>query len=970
MKRFVSSALIGLACTASSAFAQHAQVTSVVVNPANPSEVWVCNRGNDSVSVVDTSTGTTTHEIEVGVWPRTLAFSPDGSEVLVTNQRGNVPVDVHFVTPFTGTEIRGTVSVIDVATKSVTSTLTDVGTEPYGIAYAPNGKYFAISGHRSGTIKLYDAGTKGLSHTLQYPRTLNFISSGSVIDVDENLDMLPDLMEPRAFVIRDDSAKIYVTHLIPGYVSAVDVTLNGMGNPLGISLATRIDLNEYAPHPIFNPVNVQTVESQGTPRFLDDIALSPDGTRALVPHLLHNLNHDVNHDFGGAIDGDFANRVYPALTVIDTAADSYAQGGDTSTRLHHELTDPADPAAYIPYGGQGASSGSGVYTLGGAGSPVLGGTANFVHSGHDNTSDLVFLAFGLPSPPISLGPLGTLLNLGNFGAFPMVAAGPNTATFSSPIANNPLWEGSSLFFQCGVFDNTTFALKGLSNGLEMVLSANGVGDGKMGHRAGHPGRVLYSPDGSHALMLNRGSEDVFLYSVSGSTLTLETAFPPRHNFVERAPLDTSTPMGDLPLGMVLVDDASTVNNDSLLHIINETTRTLTTLRIDWDTGAIAREGSQVSTLLGPDQMTLSEIIGQELFDDASRASTAGNFNNSCESCHFEGGADGNVWQRPAGPRSTMPVYGGPLLTGLILWKGVRVNLGETGPMFGGENGGTGAFTPAEVQGLIDYHKIIPVPLNPNLDPVTGAYSATAEFGEDLYFGTNDTGLNPLGRAAGCATCHPDKDESTLEARGYTTDFIIPELTDDPMGLQTLDPLCFSLQENIAAENIRNVNSAVNVDADGDGNPEVDRNVDGYSDLETYIPLNPDDDDDFTRDDNNNYLCPTDGVPGNPKKVFNRAPELFSVPTKLGVFSTGPYFHDHSLASLRAVLDPASQGSDPVFGHPTYPGVLKYFNEFHDIRGHEEFVVGASKVQVTLQTLAAGSTFDADIEALLAYISSL
>ena len=966
MKRFVSTALVGLACTVP-ALAQ-AQVSSVAVNPANPDEVWVCNRGNDSVSVINTATGTTTHEIDVGVWPRTLAFSPDGSEVLVANQRGNVPVDVHFVTPFTGAEIRGTVSVINVASKSVTSTLTDVGTEPYGIAYAPNGKYFAVSGHRSGTVKLYDAGTQTLSHTLQFPRTMNFITSGTVADVDQNADMIPDLSEPRALAITADSAKIYTTHSIPGYVSVADVSLDGSGNPTGIALAKRIDLNTYAPHPIFNPVNVQNVASQGTPRFLDDIALSPDGTRALIPHVLHNINHDVNHDFGGAINGDFANRVYPALTVLDTANDSYAQGGDTSARLHHELTDPAVPAAYVPYGGQGASASGGIYTLGGVGSPTLGGTADFIHSGHDNSTDLVFVAYGLPTL-VPLGPLGTLLTLGNFGAFNMLPAGPD-ATFSAPIANNPLWEGASLFFQSAVFDNSTFALKGLSNGVEMVLSANGVGAGKMGHRAGHPARTLYSPDGSHALMLNRGSEDVFLYSVSGSTLTLETVFPPRHNHVERAPFDTSTPLGDLPLGMTLVDDPSTTNDDALLHIINETTRTLSTLRIDWTTGAIAQEGSQVPTLLGPDQMTTSELIGQELFDDASRAQTAGNFNNSCESCHFEGGADGNIWQRPAGPRTTMPVYGGPLLTGTILWKGVRLNLGETGPMFGGENGGTGVFTDAEQQGLIDYHHIIPVPLNPNLDPVTGAYSTTAEFGKDLFFGTNETGLNPLGRAAGCATCHPDKDETTLEARGYTTDFLDPLLTEDPDGLGTLDPLCFSLQENILAENIRNINSAVNVDADDDGNPDPDRNADGYSDIETYVPLNPDDDDDFTRDDDNGYLCPTDGIPGNPKKVFLRAPELFSVPTKLGVFSTGPYFHDHSASSLRAIVDPVVQVSDPVYGNAAYPGIQKFFNEFHDVRGHEDIVPGASKVQVTLQTLAAGSTFQADIEAILEYISSL
>ena len=954
-----------VAFAAQPSVAQNSQVSSVAVNPADASEVWVCNRGNDSVSVVDTSTGTTTHEIDVGVWPRSLSFSPDGSKVYVANQRGNVAVDVHFVTPFTGAEIRGTVSVIDVASKTVSSTLTDVGTGSYGIAFAPNGKYFAVSGHRSGTIKLYDAGTDGLVHTLQYPRSMNFISSGTVADVDANLDMIPDLAEPRAFVIRADSAKIYVTHLTPGYVSAVDVSLDGRGNPTGIALGSRIDLNEYAPHPIFNPVNVQTVASAGTPRFLDDIALSPDGTRALVPHILQNINHDVNHDFAGAIAGDFANRIYPALTVVDTALDSYGQGGDASARLHHELTDPADPAAYIPYGGQGVRSGGGIFTLGGNGSPTLGGNVDLVHTGHV-PGDQVFLGVGNPVS-ISLGSLGTLLNLDNFGRFPM-SVGSDKATYSTSIPTTPGLEGVSVFCQAGVISGGAFV--GLSNGVELVLGSNGVGAGNMGHRAGHPGHAAYSPDGSHALLLNRGSEDVFLYSVNGSSLTLETVFPPRHNHVERAPLDTSTPMGDLPLGMALAADPSTSNDDSLLHIINETTRTLSTLRIDWCTGAISQESAQVSTLLGADQMTASEILGQELFDDASRAQTSGNFNNSCESCHFEGGGDANVWQRPAGPRTTMPVYGGSLLTGLILWKGVRLNLGETGPMFGGENGGTGVFTLAEQQALIDYHQIIPVPLNPNLDPITGAYSATAAFGKDLFFGTDETGLNPLLRHAGCTACHPDKDDVTLEARGYTTDFVDVVLTGDPLGLETLDPLCVSLQENIVALNIRNINSAVNVDADDDGTPEDDRNLDGYSDIETYIPLNPDDNDDFTRDDPNGYLCPEGGVLGAPQKVFARAPELFSVPTKLGVFSTGPYFHDHVASSLRAILDPSVQQTDPVYGNAAYPGVQKMFNEFHDIRGHEEFVVGASKVQVTLQTLASGSTIQTDIEAILEYIAAL
>jgi hypothetical protein len=423
--------------------------------------------------------------------------------------------------------------------------------------------------------------------------------------------------------------------------------------------------------------------------------------------------------------------------------------------------------------------------------------------------------------------------------------------------------------------------------------------------------------------------------------------------------------------MAIAADLTTGNDDALIYVLNETTNTLSSLRVDWAAGLITKEHGQIPTLLGPDQMTLSERIGEELFEDSSRTQTAGNFNNSCGSCHFEGNADGNVWQRPAGPRTTMPVYGGSLLTGLILWKGVRINMGETGPMFGGENGGHGIFTDAEQQGLIDYHEVIPVPLNPNVDPVTGDYSVNAAMGKDLFFGTDETGANPNQRHAGCFNCHADKDAVTLEVRGYTLDFLDPQLTSTPGALETLDPLCFSLQENIVQTNIRNVNSSVNSDGqDADLLPDVDRNGDGFSDLETYTPLNPDTSDDFTRDDPNGYLCPQDGIPGNPQKLFTRSPEHFSIPTKLGVFSTGPYMHDHVVASLRTLLDPASQQTDPVYGHPSYPGIQKFWNEFHDIRGNESLVAGSSKVQVTLKTIPEGSTIGADVQALLEYISSL
>ena len=958
------------------AAAQHAQVSAVAVDPTNPDRVWVCNFDNGTVSVVSAATGTLLSEIPVGVHPRSLAFSADGSRVFVANQRGNIPVEVNFVTPFTGTELRGSLSVIDTGALAVTTTMSNVGVEPYGVAVAPNGKYFVVTGFRSGTVKLYDTTSLAELHAFQYLRNVNDIPPPfTIADVDSNRDGVADLDQPRGFVIRSDSQRIYVTHNKSPFVSFLDVTLSPAGVPTAVSLGGKIGVDDYPFDPILNPVPVQTLQSQGKPRFLEDVALSPDGTRALIPHLLHNVNHDVNHNFGPTMAGNFANRVYPALTMLDATLNSFGSPGDASNRLHHELSDSLHPAEYVPYGRARRDGFGNILTLGGIGSPIKGTTATFVVDGMQPGDTGVVLIGSLEEDGTNSSPSGRLLK----PRFTIPLVG-NTATLT--LASTPLQSGTVGLAQAFV-THPGSGEQVYSTGLRFVTATAGFGANKMGYRAGHPSRVLFSPDGDHALMLNRGSEDLFLYKVTGNNLELRSVFPPRYGFVAREPLDTTSPLGDLPLGMALTPDLSTPDNDDArVFIVNETTRTLSILRVDWVTGTIHRQKNQINLHQGPDAFTLSERVGQELFEDASRPQTAGNFNNSCASCHFEGGDDANVWQRGAGPRSTMPVYGGTLGTGLILWKGVRLNMGETGPMFGGENGGTGVMTDAQQQGLIDYHQKLAIPLNPNLDPVTGQYSATAAFGKDLYFGTNATGLNPSLRSAGCAACHPDVETNPGSFPGprfYTADFVHPTLAGgETMG--GFDPNCVSLRDNIVAPNLREVNTGANVDLDLNTIPDPDRNADGYNDLETYAVMNADLSDDFQRDDPNSYLCPcTPGVDpncdaGSSRRFFLRGPQIFSIPTKLGVFSSAPYFHDHSTYSLRALIDPDVQALSPVYGTPAfpaqtpYPGINKIFNDVHDVRGHEQFVTGISKVQQTLVSTPA--TIEADIAAILAYIQSL
>jgi DNA-binding beta-propeller fold protein YncE len=803
----------------------------------------------------------------------------------------------------------------------------------------------------------------------QYDHDTNFLTlPKTVAVVDENRDGIADLSDPRGFVIRADSQRIYVTHHRSPYVSVLNVTLNGSGVPTAVSLAAKVNVNEYTADPFFNPQLIQTISSQGLPRFIEDIALSPDGSRAAVPHVLHNINHDVNHNFGPTLPGAFANRVYPALSVIDAATNTYKQAGDNSKRLHNQLSAPLTPAEYASFGAAGATP-TGVLMLGAVGAPTLGGQFTFNVEGIPaGMTAVVFLGVEVNRPA---GSLGTLY--ADPRRILTVVAGQAT----SPVPTDPSLDGK-LFAAQAVLLNGSGLRVALSNALRIRLGTAGVAANEMGHRAGQPSRVAYDPSGTRLLMLNRGSEDLFLYGVSGNNYTLLNVFPPRPLFEPRVALDSATPMGDLPLGMTVVPDPTTVNDDALVYVVNEGNRTLSVLRVGWLTGTITQDKAQIPLLLNPDEMTLSQRLGQELFEDASRAQTTGapgtvgEFNNSCGSCHFEGGEDANVWQRPAGPRSTMPTFGGSLGTGLILWKGVRVNLGETGPMFGGENGGTGLFTDAEQQALTDYHNIQAVPLNAFRDPVTGGLTAQAALGQDLFAGTNLTGLNPNLKKAGCADCHVMP--SVGNPSGFTMDSVDPLLaTGTP--LELVDPDCLvTLQENFVALKVRDVNSGVNIDLDGDGFPELDRNSDGFIDIETYSPMNSDKDDDFQRDDPNSWPCPVDPLdPNGPKKTFLRKEKAFSIPTKLGLPSSGPYFHDHSALSLRNLVDPVAQSTSRVYGTPAYsgslpplPGLQKFFNEFHDIRGHEDFVQGASKVQLNLQSV----NVDADIDAILAFIRSL
>lgn len=111
------------------------------------------------------------------------------------------------------------------------------------------------------------------------------IQDGEIIHSISTLDT------PRGLALLDD--RLFVTHSMTGQLSIYDVSSLPEKPTTVISLAEIQHTDETV--------------SQGLPRLLDDIAISPDGKEAWLPHVLWNFDHKFQ----------FQSTVFPAVSVIE-----------------------------------------------------------------------------------------------------------------------------------------------------------------------------------------------------------------------------------------------------------------------------------------------------------------------------------------------------------------------------------------------------------------------------------------------------------------------------------------------------------------------------------------------------------------------------------------------------------------------------------------------------------------------------
>lgn len=230
---------------------QGAQSSSSILLSADQLTIYTANfdAGSLTLSQLDTSGKVTgLKEINLGEDIRRLALTPDGSRLAATDYLAD------RIYLLDGQNL-----------KPVKTISTD--RRPFALIYDARNKLFWAT--------LFEAN-----------KLIAFDREGTVRQEIETADT------PRGLAITDDG-RLLVSHGMTGELSIYDNSQPELRLIKRIALAEKQLPDQFA--------------SQGDPRLLDDIAISPDGNEAWLPHLLWNFDHPFQ----------FQSTIFPAVSVID-----------------------------------------------------------------------------------------------------------------------------------------------------------------------------------------------------------------------------------------------------------------------------------------------------------------------------------------------------------------------------------------------------------------------------------------------------------------------------------------------------------------------------------------------------------------------------------------------------------------------------------------------------------------------------
>jgi DNA-binding beta-propeller fold protein YncE len=163
--------------------------------------LFTSNRGSNSVSVFDASTGRKLRDLPAGPAAEGIDLSPDGREI------------------WTGFRASNEVGVIDIESGSVVSVLS-TGRAPFRTRLTPDGRLALVSNLESSNLSVFDVAARKLVKTIALP-----LMTLGPFEQPDPLGSYPSgiLVEPR-------SKRIYVAHTRAREVSIIDLeTLERIG---------------------------------------------------------------------------------------------------------------------------------------------------------------------------------------------------------------------------------------------------------------------------------------------------------------------------------------------------------------------------------------------------------------------------------------------------------------------------------------------------------------------------------------------------------------------------------------------------------------------------------------------------------------------------------------------------------------------------------------------------------------------
>ncbi|QKJ23243.1 multiheme c-type cytochrome [Poseidonibacter lekithochrous] len=182
------------------------------------------------------------------------------------------------------------------------------------IAFNKNESQYAVTDHGKNVVYIINTKDNSLEKTIKTPSQPHAIvydekknnyyvtafEANKIISIDaKKLEInqeINTLETPRGLALTNDN-RLLVSHALIGKVSIFKLIENEKA--IDSKPITIISLHETQ--------NEKESVSQGLPRYLDDIEITPDGKEAWLPHLLWNVDHAFQ----------FQSTIFPTISIID-----------------------------------------------------------------------------------------------------------------------------------------------------------------------------------------------------------------------------------------------------------------------------------------------------------------------------------------------------------------------------------------------------------------------------------------------------------------------------------------------------------------------------------------------------------------------------------------------------------------------------------------------------------------------------